>query len=224
MAKKNATVSVPRAVVARVGVTGMGKRKPPGSKKSAATPPWDIPDTEALVPGAIAIRVRTKSCTTDADLFREVAECVRHWARVFGDSAQKESPAPAVKHARERVARANVLIGSAQHAVEQSGQPSVVEWATLVEAAIHAGSAFTQSVEYVRLRRIRALGSRNANKGKGQATRDKVRAEAIKLPLNMSKAVASQNIGDKIGKAPKHVESLLTAMFPGESWAKRRTG
>jgi hypothetical protein len=220
--KRDAAVNVPRAVMAHAGVIGAKARKPAAVKQRAVSPPLDIPDIEALIPDALAIRV-AKDYETDADLFREVAGCVLRWAQVLPDSGNKKSAAT-LKHARERAEIAKDMVGFATGAGQRPNKPTAPRWAALVEAAIHAGAAFSLSVDHFRVRAPQAKSARRKGKEKGASTRDRVRDEAEKLPRAISKAEASRRIGDKIGRTPGRVADLLAEMYPGDSWKKRGIG
>ena len=173
MAKqRDAAVNVPRAVIARLGVTGTKAKNP----RAALPQLKDITDNEALIPDALAVRV-AKGYATDADLFREVAACVLQWARVFNDSGKKKAT-NSIKHARVRAEKARDMVDFALGSGVIPGRPTAAQWATLVEAAIHAGSAFSLSVDHHNVRRPQARTASRKSRAKGDATREAVRAAA----------------------------------------------
>jgi hypothetical protein len=222
--KRDAAVNALPALIARFGVTGVAANPAAANKAAVSTPPRDIPDSESLIPGAIAIRVSAKECPTDADLFREVARSILYWAGVFGYSKyrmQKSSEAKATEQSRESEKMAHKLVVAAQDAVILSGRPTAAEWIMLVEAAIHAGSASSMLIEYVSGRNKRAQGSRRKAKEDSDKLRSDIRAAAEKLPLKMYKSDAAEHIRKLVHKSHGRVARILGELYPGDSWKKR---
>jgi hypothetical protein len=216
MAKeREAAAKALREWIARVGVTGAMARGP----KAQLHPPKHIRDCDALIPDALAIRV-ANDFVTDADLFREVAACVLHHARLFADSSKKDAT-DSIKHARERAKKARELVNFAMGAEDLPSAPIAARWAVLVEAAIHAGSAFSLSVEHFSVRRPQSRTARRRSQAIGNSTREKVQAEVAKMNRKVSKPQAAVRISAQLGMSDKYIYGLLCKMYPDPLWNNR---